>query len=87
MLKMEVETSTDNTLSDVNSTLLAKVKELLNTTKDRLKKSPHHPLHLQLKEEILDLQLEIDFNGTVNSHCSKHFLIIIIIFFVYIVCF
>lgn len=61
------ETSADNTLSDANNIVVAKVKELLNITKDRLKKKPHHPLHLQLKEELLDLKLDIDMNGTLNS--------------------
>jgi len=61
------DTTTDDTLSDANNVLVAKVKELLNITKDRLKKKPHHPLHLQLKEELLDLKLDIDLNGTLNS--------------------
>lgn len=61
------ETSVDNTLSDANNIVVGKVKELLNITKDRLKKKPHHPLHLQLKEELLDLKLDIDMNGTLNS--------------------
>lgn len=51
-----------------------KIKELLNITKERIKKSPNHPLHLQLKEEILNLQMEIDFNGTANNR--KHYLIL-----------
>lgn len=61
------DTSADNTLSDANNMFVGKVKELLNVTKDRLKKKPHHPLHLQLKEELLDLKLDIDMNGTLNS--------------------
>jgi len=60
------DTSTD-ALSDANNMVVVKVKELLNITKDRLKKKPHHPLHLQLKEELLDLKLDIDMNGTLNS--------------------
>lgn len=61
--------STD-TLSDANNTVVVKVKELLNITKDRLKKKPHHPLHLQLKEELLDLNLDIDMNGTPNNQSN-----------------
>ena len=61
------DTSTDNILSDENNIFVAKVKELLNITKERLKKKPHHPLHVQLKEELLDLKLEVDMNGTLNS--------------------
>jgi len=57
----------NDTLSDTNNMIAAKVKELLNITKDRLKKKPHHPLHLQLKEELLDLKPDIDMNGTLNS--------------------
>lgn len=67
IIKLTGETSLDNALSESNAVFLAKVKELLNITKDRLKKKPHHPLHLQLKEEMLELQIDIDFNGTVNS--------------------
>lgn len=66
MIKFEAEICSDNT-SDTNSILMAKVKDLLSTTKERLKKHPQHPLHSQIKEEILDLQMEIDFNGTANS--------------------
>lgn len=67
MLKSKTETSVDNTLSEANNVLLIKIKELLSITKERLKKTPIHPLHLQIKEEILDLQMEIDFNGTANN--------------------
>lgn len=73
-MKAKIETSADNTLSEANNILLTKIKELLSITKERLKKNPQHPLHLQLKEEILDLQMEIDFNGTSNSR--KHYFII-----------
>lgn len=61
------DNTADDTLSDTNNMFAAKVKDLLNITKDRLKKKPHHPLHLQLKEELLDLKLDIDLNGTLNS--------------------
>lgn len=70
MVKSEAEMSADNKLPEASNILLAKIKELLSITKERLKKSPQHPLHLQLKEEILDLQMDIDFNGTANSR--KH---------------
>lgn len=60
------DTSTD-TSSEANNMVMVKVKELLNITKDRLKKKPHHPLHLQLKDELLDLKLDVDMNGTLNS--------------------
>jgi len=66
-MKPTSDTSVDNSISETNNMFLAKVKELLNITKDRLKKKPHHPLHVQLKEEFLDLQIDIDFNGTVNN--------------------
>lgn len=46
---------------------MAKVRELLDVTKERLKKYPQHPLHVQLKEEMLDIQEETDLNGTTNS--------------------
>lgn len=62
-----IDTSTDNTLTEANDTLVAKVKELLNITKNRLKKKPQHPLHSQLKEELLDLKVDFDMNGTLNS--------------------
>lgn len=67
MIKSPSDTSADNTLSNENSMLVAKVKELLNITKDRLKKLPYHPLHSTLKEEFLDLKLDIDMNGTLHS--------------------
>lgn len=67
IFKSETETCSNNTLSETNSMLLSKIKELFNTTKERLKNVPKHPLHLQLKEEILDLQMDIDLNGTTNS--------------------
>lgn len=67
MVKVEDDISLGDTLSESNNMILTKVKELLNITKERLKKNPQHPLHLQLKEEMLGLQLDIDFNGTVNN--------------------
>lgn len=66
MIKFDAENSSDN-VSDTNGMLMAKVKDLFSATKERLKKYPQHPLHSQLKEEILDLQMDIDFNGTANS--------------------
>uniref|UniRef100_A0A2H8TIT0 E3 SUMO-protein ligase RanBP2 n=1 Tax=Melanaphis sacchari TaxID=742174 RepID=A0A2H8TIT0_9HEMI len=65
-----IDTSTDNTLTETNNMLIAKVKELLNITKDRLKKKPQHPLHLQLKEELLDLKFDFDMNGTLNNQSN-----------------
>lgn len=53
---------------------MAKVRELLDVTKERLKKNPQHPLHVQLKEEMLDIQEETDLNGTANT--SKYIFII-----------
>ncbi|XP_022179674.1 E3 SUMO-protein ligase RanBP2 isoform X2 [Myzus persicae] len=70
MIKSPSDTSADNTLSNENSMLVAKVKELLNITKDRLKKLPYHPLHSTLKEEFLDLKLDIDMNGTLHSQSN-----------------
>lgn len=67
MVKTEDNSSLGDTLSDANSVILTKVKELLNTTKERLRKNPQHPLHMQLKEEMLGLQLDIEINGTVNN--------------------
>lgn len=65
---VKLETENDDNTCDATNVLLAKIKELLITTRDRLKKTPQHPLHLQLKEEFFDLQLEIEFNGgIVNS--------------------
>lgn len=62
MISLEAKSSSDNTF-DATNLLLIKVKELLNITKERLKKYPQHPLHSKLKEEIIDLQIDIDFNG------------------------
>ncbi|XP_025423662.1 E3 SUMO-protein ligase RanBP2-like isoform X3 [Sipha flava] len=67
MIKTEDENSLGDTLSEENNKILTKVKELLNTTKECLQKNPQHPLHLELKKEMLDLQLNIDINGTVNN--------------------
>lgn len=67
MIKVEEDPPLGDTLLEANNMILTKVKELLNITKERLKKIPQHPLHLQLKEEMLGLQLDIDFNGTVNN--------------------
>lgn len=67
MIKVEEDPPLGDTLLEANNMILIKVKELLNITKERLKKIPQHPLHLQLKEEMLGLQLDIDFNGTVNN--------------------
>lgn len=66
MISLEARSSSDNT-SETTNLLLNKVKELLNITKERLKKYPQHPLHSKLKEEILDLQIDIDFNGSSNN--------------------
>lgn len=59
----------------MSNSLLAKIKELLNITKERLKKHPQHPLHLQLKEEFLDIQMDMDFNGTVNNNCNSKYIL------------
>lgn len=64
MISLDTKMSSDNTLAEANDLLLIKVKELLNITKERLIKDPQHPLHSKLKEEILDLQIDTDFNGT-----------------------
>jgi hypothetical protein len=67
MVKAEDENSLGDALSEANNMILTKVKELLNITKERLNKNPQHPLHLQLKEEMLGLQLDVDLNGTINN--------------------
>lgn len=67
MVKLDAELCVNDGISEANCTLMAKVKELLSITKERLKKNPQHPLHVQLKEELLDLQIETDLNGTANS--------------------
>ncbi|XP_025408768.1 E3 SUMO-protein ligase RanBP2-like isoform X2 [Sipha flava] len=67
MVKAEDENSLGDALSEANNMILTKVKELLNITKERLNKNPQHPLHLQLKEEMLGLQLDVDINGTINN--------------------
>jgi len=64
MIKSETENFKNNSLSDATNVLLAKVKELLNITKERLKKTPQHPLHIELKEELFDLQTDMELNGT-----------------------
>lgn len=66
ILKSENETYADNTLPEAN-VILSKIKELFNITKERIKNDFKHPLHLQLKEEILELQMDIDLNGTTNN--------------------
>lgn len=67
MIKSETENFKNNSLSDATNVLLAKVKELLNITKERLKKTPQHPLHIELKEELFDLQTDMELNGTDNN--------------------
>ncbi|XP_050545463.1 E3 SUMO-protein ligase RanBP2-like isoform X2 [Daktulosphaira vitifoliae] len=71
MAKHDVNTYNANTIS--SSVLLSKVKDLLNLTKERLKNNPQHPLNFQVKDEILELQLETDLNGTVNSRKEMNF--------------
>lgn len=58
-----------------NTELMAKIKNLLCITKDRLKNKPqHYPLHLKIEKEILDLQIDIDFNGIPHeSTCKSYF--------------
>lgn len=74
MIKLETENdAADNTAYDATNVLLSKIKELLITTKDRLKKTPQHPLLLQLKEEFFDLQLEIEFNGGIVDNRKQLF--------------
>lgn len=63
MVKFETENEAADNTYDATNVLLSKIKELLISTKERIKKAPQHPLHLQLKEEFFDLQLEIEFNG------------------------
>lgn len=67
MIKSDNEMSTDNILSETGNVFMAKIKDLLCITKERLRKNPQHPLHTQLKKEILDLPTEIDLNGTADS--------------------
>jgi len=68
MVKLETENIKDNSLSDTTNILLAKIKELLCITKDRIKEIPQHPLHIQLKEELIELQSDMELiNGTTND--------------------
>lgn len=67
MIKLDDESCENEESSEANCTLMAKVKELLSITKERLKKHPHHPLQVQLKEEIFDSQIETDLNGVPSS--------------------
>ncbi|XP_050526861.1 uncharacterized protein LOC126897368 isoform X2 [Daktulosphaira vitifoliae] len=59
-LKSDIGVSNSNSYKFSTITLLAKIKELLNLTKERLKDNPHHPLNYQVKEEILELKFETD---------------------------
>lgn len=69
---MESNTLVDNTC-DASTLFLSKIKELLIITKDRLKKNPQHPLHLQLRKEFFDLHMEIEFNGVSVDGCKYLF--------------
>lgn len=80
MVKLGAESCVNDEISEANRTLMVKVKELLSITKERLKKIPQHPLHVQLKEEFLDLQIETDLNGTTNSSKYLNYKLIIKLF-------
>lgn len=67
MVKSEIDNINIELLPEATNILLAKIKELLNITKERLKNTPQHPLHIQLKEEFFDLRTDIELNGTDNN--------------------